>query len=137
MKLITFEPQIYTYDIDSGQHVSNISYIKWMEIGRIKLLEKVGMPVHEVEKLGFAPVLTRTEIAYKKPLYLGDKVRVQLYLTKLRRISGEIQFNFFNGLDELVAEGKQGALFFSLSTKRAYKLSEEQRSRFTPYLIEE
>ena len=137
MQSVEIEPQIYTYDIDSGRHVSNITYIKWMEIGRIKLLEEAGMPVHELEKLGFAPVLTKTEISYKKPLYLGDKVRIELFFITLRKISGILQFNFFNEQGEIVAEGKQEALFFSFSTKRPYKLSEEQRLKFAKFLIEE
>jgi len=137
MEKIIIEPEIYTYDIDFGHHVSNITYIKWMEIGRIKLLETVGMPVHEIEKFGFFPLLTRTEISYKKPLYLGDKVRIELFLLKLKKISGSIQFKFIRGTDELVAEGEQNALFFSLTTKRPYKLTEEQRLLFAKYLLEE
>ena len=98
MKSLTFEQPIYTYDIDFNGHVSNISYIKWMEIGRNKLSEEVGMSIHEIQKLGFAPVLTKTEIFYKKPLYLGEKVRVELFFSTLRKISGTIKFNFFNEL---------------------------------------
>ena len=30
MAPISFEPEIYTYNIDSGQHVSNIAYIQCM-----------------------------------------------------------------------------------------------------------
>jgi len=137
MRIITIEPQIYTFDIDSGHHVSNIAYIKWMEIGRIKLLEEVGMPVHEIEKVGFFPVLTHTNISYKKSLYLGDKVRVELFLSKLRKTSGQIQFNFIKDTDEVVAEGTQDALFLSLTTKRVYKLSEDQRLKFANYLMED
>ena len=44
MAFLTIEPEIYTYDIDFNNHVSNISYIRWMEIGRLKLLEKTGRP---------------------------------------------------------------------------------------------
>jgi acyl-CoA thioesterase FadM len=40
MAFLTIEPEIYTYDIDFNNHVSNISCIGWMEIGRLKLLEK-------------------------------------------------------------------------------------------------
>ncbi len=137
MPKITIEPEIYTYDIDSGHHVSNISYIKWMEIGRLRLLAEVGMPVHEIEKFGFAPVLTRTVIAYKKPLYLGDKIRIELFLSKLGKISATIKFNFIKEPDEIVAEGEQDGLFFSLATKRAHKLTDEQRMLFAMYVIEE
>ncbi len=136
MEIIKIKPEIYTFDIDSGRHVSNISYIKWMEIGRIKLLEKVGMAVHEIEKAGFFPVLTHTDISYKKPLYLGDEIRVELFLSKLRKISGRIQFNFIKDTDELVAVGTQDAVFLSLDTKRVYKLSDVQLRKLSKHLIE-
>lgn len=132
--MISFEQEIYTFDIDSSRHVSNISYIKWMEIARNKLSTAIGMQPHETEKLGFAPVIKKTEIYYKKPLYLGDKVRVELFFSELKKISGTTKINFYNQHDELVAEGYQEALFFSLSTKRPHKLSEEQRAVFTQYL---
>jgi len=136
MAFLTIEPEIYTYDIDFNNHVSNISYIRWMEIGRLKLLEKIGMPVHEIEKQGFAPVLARTEISYKKPLLLGDKVRVEVGISKLKKISGTLAFNFFCG-DEIVAEGEQDALFISVETRKVYRLTEDQRSRFEAYLVNE
>ena len=135
MKKIIIEPDIYTFDIDSAHHVSNITYIKWMEIGRNKLLEAVDMSVHLIEKLGFAPVLIRTEIAYKKPLYLGDKIRIELFFSKLTTISGTIKFKFIRGKDELVAEGENDALFFSLNTKLPYRMSEDQRLLLAEYLF--
>lgn len=32
MKVIEYIEPIYTFEIDSNQHVSNIAYIQWMEI---------------------------------------------------------------------------------------------------------
>lgn len=136
MAFLTIEPEIYTYDIDFNNHVSNISYIRWMEVGRLKLLEKIGMPVHEIEKQGFAPVLARTEISYKKPLLLGDRVRVEVGVSKLRRISGTLVFRFICG-DEIVAEGEQDALFISVETRNVYRLTEDQRRRFEACLAKE
>lgn len=135
MKKIIFEQDIYTCDIDSSRHVSNISYIKWMEFGGNKLSVAVGIAAHEIDKLGFAPVLVRTEIDYKKPLYLGDSVRVELFLSELKKISGNMTFHFYNQHEELVAVGVQKGLFFSLENKKPYRLPEEQRQRFTQYLI--
>ncbi len=135
MKIFTIEPKIYTYDIDSSHHVNNITYIRWMEMARVELLEDIGMAVHEIEKFDFAPVLTHTEISYKKPLYLGDKIRVELFFSELKKISGTMKFHFIRGEDELVAEGRQDALFFSLSTKRPHKLTAEQRIKIAQYLV--
>ncbi|MEO6147781.1 MAG: acyl-CoA thioesterase [Sulfuriferula sp.] len=72
MKKIEYTKPIYTYEIDAGQHVSNIAYIQWMEVGRLRLLEEVGLPIHEIKTKGFVPALVRTEINYKKPLLIGD-----------------------------------------------------------------
>ena len=106
-------------------------------MGRNRLMEEVGMAVHKIEEEGFAPVLTRTEISYKKPLYMGDTVRIELFLAKFKKISGTIQFNFYNQDDDLVAEANQDALFFHLDTKRPYRLTDEQRQKFTGYLMQE
>lgn len=137
MKTISFEQEIYTFDIDSSHHVSNITYIKWMEIARNKLASMVGMNPHEIEKLGFAPVIKKTEISYKKALYLGDKVRVELFFSELKKISGTTQINFYNQDDELVARGFQEVLFISLATKRPHRLSEQHRDVCAQYLNED
>ena len=64
MKKVIFEESVYTYHIDFAGHVSNIVYIRWMEIGRSKLLEAAGLPVQELLKKGIVPVLVSTEITY-------------------------------------------------------------------------
>ena len=74
MPKITFELQVYPFDIDFIRHVNNSVYIQWMEIGRTKLLETIGMPIQEIVQQGFAPVLVETNIVYKTPLYLGEFV---------------------------------------------------------------
>ena len=133
MAPISFEPEIYTYNIDFGQHVSNIAYIQWMEIGRLKLLEATGLSVHEIQERGIAPILRHTEITYSKPLYLGDKVRVEMWISELKKISATMRFRFIRLPDEVVAKGKQEGLFFSLETKKPYKLPHEERLCFSEF----
>jgi acyl-CoA thioester hydrolase len=48
MRQIELIRPIYTFQIDYAQHVSNIVYIQWMEIARLKLLEEAGLPVHVI-----------------------------------------------------------------------------------------
>ena len=110
MAFLTIEPEIYTYDIDFNNHVSNISYIRWMEIGRLKLLEKNRKAMHEIQSQGFVPVLTRTEISYKKPLLLGDKVLVEIGISKLRNISGTLVFSLCVAMKLLQKENRMPCL---------------------------
>ena len=68
MQKISFDLDVYPYQTDFMGHVNNSVYIHWMEIGRTKLLEAVGMPLHVLLKQGFGPVLTHTSITYKGDL---------------------------------------------------------------------
>ncbi len=134
MKKIEYIKPIYTYEIDFGQHVSNIAYVQWMEVGRLKLLEEVGLPVHEVKLKGFVPALIRTEIRYKKPLFIGDEVRVVLWISELKNASATMRFEFYNQLNDIVAEGEQVGLFIKVDSQRPHKLSASDRARFEPYV---
>jgi acyl-CoA thioester hydrolase len=133
MQKIVFDLDIYTYQIDFMGHVNNAVYIHWMEIGRIKLLETVGLPIHEILKQGFAPVLVQTSITYKSPLYLGDHVQGKMWLSELRSASAVMQFRFYNR-HLLAAEGVQKGLFVDTQTKRPKRLVSEERALFEPYL---
>lgn len=134
MQKIAFDLAIYSYQIDFAGHVNNAVYMLWMEIGRTKLLEAVGMPVHEIFKQGFAPTLVHTSITYKLPLYLGDRVQVELWLSELRNASAIMQFRFYNSQQTLAAEGMQKGLFVDRQTMRPRRLLPEERALFVPYL---
>ena len=56
-KKVEFEVTVYTYQIDFAGHVSNIVYLRWMEMARSKLLEAAGLPVETLLARGIVPVL--------------------------------------------------------------------------------
>lgn len=134
MHKLLFDLEVYTYQIDFAGHVNNSVYIHWMEIGRLKLLEAIGMPIHEVLKQGIAPILVETNIVYKLPLYLGDRVQAQMWLSELRNASAIMQFRFYNGDQVLAAEGVQKGLFVDAKTMRPKRLTSAERASFSPYL---
>ncbi|MEO1297007.1 MAG: thioesterase family protein [Cyanobacteria bacterium J06636_16] len=135
MQKIVFDLEVYSYHIDFIGHVNNAVYVQWMEIGRTKFLEAVGMPTHEIFEQGIAPILIHTSISYKSPLYLGDRVQVELWLSELRNASATMQFRFHNNQQTLVAEGIQKGLFVDKETMRPKRLLPEERALFTPYLV--
>lgn len=134
MKKIFFELEVYSFHIDFMGHVNNIVYIQWLEIGRTKLLEAVGMPIQAISQQGFVPVLVQTNITYKSPLYLGDHVRVEMWISELKNASAITQFRFYKEQETLAAEGWQKGLFVDRDTMRPRRLSLEERSLFAPYL---
>jgi len=134
MQKICFDLEIYPYHIDFVGHVNNAVYIQWMEAGRTKLLEAAGMSIHQISQQGVAPILVHTSITYKSPLYLGDRPRVELWLSELRNASATVQFRFYKEEQTLTTEGLQKGLFINTSTMRPRRLSPEERALFTPYL---
>ena len=136
MKKVEFALEVYTFQIDFANHVSNIVYVQWMEIGRTKLLEAVGLPIDLLTSRGIAPILARTEIAYGEPIYLGDRVRAEVWVSELRRASAQIAYRFYKNDGVLAATGSQKGLFIHLDSKRPYRMSKEMRARLLPYLAE-
>jgi len=134
---IKYTLPIYPFHIDAMGHVNNIVYVQWMEIGRVKLLDAIEMPIDGVIKEGFAPVLIETNIRYKVPLYLGDRVTASIWLSQLRSASAVMSFEFCNQNGEIAAVGTQRGLFIDLTSKKPKRLTEEIRDRFATYLITE
>jgi acyl-CoA thioester hydrolase len=133
---LTFEEKIYTYHIDFVGHVNNIIYIQWLENGRVKLLEAMGIPVTNLAVAdGIVPVLTETTISYKKPLFLNNTVTVEIWISKLNNASAIMNFQFLNEKKEVCAVAQQKGLFINRKTMRPVRLTEEYRSAFEKFLI--
>jgi acyl-CoA thioester hydrolase len=134
MKKLNLDLSIYTFDIDFAGHVGNNVYLQWVEMGRCKFLESVGFPIHMVIDSGIAPVIANTNITYKKPLYLGDQVSLQFWLSKLEKVIHVIEFRFYNGDGVMAATGHQKGVFVNAKTLRPAAMSDDMRALFLPYL---
>ena len=134
MKKMIYKTKVYTFQIDFMRHVSNIVYVQWMEVGRSMLLDEIGMPISQIAKQGFGPVLVETIINYKKPLELGDEVSMEVWLSELAAATAWMEFRFYNQFGVLCASGRQRGLFIDLSSGRTRRISAEQRVLFEPYL---
>lgn len=64
--------QIRFNDIDRVNHVNNAMYHTYIELGRVQYFNQVLDRTVDWNSKGF--VLARTEIDYKKPIHLRDKV---------------------------------------------------------------
>ncbi len=127
--------EIYTFDIDFAGHVSNISYIRWLEIGRLRLLTEIGLPTEVLMRDGIVPVVYRTEINYVSPLKLGESVHLSLHLGELRAATATLEF-IITSDERLAANAKQHGVFLNAETGKPRRISPEIRARFAPYLAE-
>ncbi len=131
---LTFIEPVHTFQVDFAGVVSNIVYVQWMEIGRTKLLEAVGLPVATMLEQGLVPVLVHTEIDYRRPYRLGEAAHVELWISELRNTSAQIDFRFTGPDGILRATGRQVGLFVSYPDLHPHRLTAEQRARFEAYV---
>jgi acyl-CoA thioester hydrolase len=124
---------VYTFDIDFAGHVSNIVYIRWLEIGRMMLLESAGWPVTKVMARGVVPILASTEIRYRAPIYLGDVVRMEFGIAELGRASAKIDFEI-TANTKLAATASQTGLFVDAATGRPHRLTPDERDDFAGFV---
>jgi YbgC/YbaW family acyl-CoA thioester hydrolase len=73
------------FDTDCGGVVSNISYLRFIEIARTLLVEELGLVLTEMAENHRYPVVVRTEIDYRRAAKLGDRLVVEGWLDRLER----------------------------------------------------
>ena len=73
---ISTDVRVMYFDTDAGGVVHNIVYLRFIETARTLLAIQMGMSFQEIERTGIHPVVTRTEIDYKRPARLGEEIRV-------------------------------------------------------------
>jgi len=77
--------QVMFFDTDCGGVVSNIAYLRFIEIARTHLTEKLGLILTEMAEKQTYPVVVRAEIDYRRPAKLGDRLVIEGWLDQVER----------------------------------------------------
>lgn len=131
---LTYQVPVHTFQVDFAGVVNNTVYVQWMEIGRTKLLEAIGLPIDAAFEGGIVPVLVHTSIDYKRPFRLAETVHAELWLSELRNTSARMEHRFYGPDGDLRASGHQVGLFVDVQTMKPHRLSPTDRARFEPFL---
>ena len=73
------------FDTDCGGVVSNIAYLRFIEIARTLLAEKLGLALAEMAETQRYPVVVRTEITYCRGARLSDRLVIEGWLDHVER----------------------------------------------------
>jgi YbgC/YbaW family acyl-CoA thioester hydrolase len=102
------ELQVMFFDTDCGGVVHNIAYLRFIEIARTLLAEKLGLTLVDMAQNKKYPVVVRTEIDYRRGAKLGDRLVVEGWLDRLERVRFWCAFRIVRPADEtLIAECRQ------------------------------
>jgi YbgC/YbaW family acyl-CoA thioester hydrolase len=120
---IRTEVQVMFFDTDCGGVVSNIAYLRFIEMARTLLAEKLGLPLAEMGKTQKYPVVVRTEIDYRRAAKLGDRLAIDGWLDDLQRARFWCAFRIIRAADEaLIADCRQKVALIEMPAEKLLPL---------------
>jgi YbgC/YbaW family acyl-CoA thioester hydrolase len=96
---ISTDLQVMFFDTDCAGVVHNIAYLRFIEVARTLLAEQLGMGLVGMADRGVYPVVVRTEIDYKRPAKLGDRLVVNGRLESIDRLRFWVVFDVMRPSD--------------------------------------
>jgi YbgC/YbaW family acyl-CoA thioester hydrolase len=123
---IRTEVQVMFFDTDCGGVVSNIAYLRFIEIARTLLAEELGLRLVQMNEDKKYPVVVNTEIDYRRAAKLGDRLVVEGWLDQLERVRFWCAFRIIRPDDNaLIAECRQMLALIEMPATRLLRLPEE------------
>lgn len=114
------------FDTDSGGVVHNIAYLRFVEVARTLLAEKLGMPLATMMETQRFPVVVRTEIDYRRGARLGDRLVVEGWLDQLERVRFWCGFQILRPQDEaVIADCRQMLAIVEMPHGKVLRLPDE------------
>ena len=128
---IQTEVQVMFFDTDCAAVVHNIAYLRFIEIARTLLAEQLGMGLVGMAETGLYPVVVRTEIDYRKPARLGDKLTVHGRLEVVGRTRFWVAFQIIRPADgTLIVESRQRLAVMQMPPGKPRRLPGDWATRF-------
>src|SRR5205809_1107053 len=122
---IRTEVQVMFFDTDCGGVVSNIAYLRFIELARTLLAEELGLALTEIAETQRYPVFVRTEIDYRRPAKLGDRLVIEGWLDQMERVRFWCGFRITRPKDNmLIAQCRQTLALLEMPSAKLLRLPE-------------
>ena len=117
--------QVMFFDTDCGGVVSNIAYLRFIEIARTLLAEELGLALTEMAENQRYPVVVRTEIDYRRAAKLGDQLVIEGRLDRVERVRFWCAFQITRPKDNaLIAQCRQMLALIEMPEGKVLRLPE-------------
>jgi YbgC/YbaW family acyl-CoA thioester hydrolase len=126
------------FDTDCGGVVSNIAYLRFVEIARTHLAEELGLALVEMAQKQRYPVVVHTEIDYRRAARLGDRLVVEGWLDRVERARFWCAFRITRPQDNtLIAGCRQMLALVEMPTGKLLRLPEHWKTYDTAASVED
>ena len=117
------------FDTDCGGVVSNIAYLRFIEIARTHLAEELGLGLAEMAEKQTYPVVVRAEIDYRRAAKLGDRLIIEGWLDQVDRVRFWCGFQITRPKDNmLIAKCRQMLALIEMPSGKLLRLPEHWRA---------
>jgi YbgC/YbaW family acyl-CoA thioester hydrolase len=139
---IRTDVQVMFFDTDCGGVVSNIAYLRFIEIARTHLAEEIGLGLAEIAEKQTYPVVVRAEIDYRRAAKLGDRLLIEGWLDRVERARFWCGFRITRPKDNsLIAQCRQMLALIEMPSGKLLRLPDHwekyRKADFMDYPKEE
>jgi YbgC/YbaW family acyl-CoA thioester hydrolase len=117
------EIRVMFFDTDACKLVHNLAYLRFIETNRSLLAEKMGWDLGAMVDGGECPVVIRTEIDYRRPARLWDRLVIKGWLEKYERSRFWCTFEIRRaGEEEVLVRARQMLAVVTLPEMKVVRL---------------
>lgn len=119
-------------DLDMYKHVNNISFMRYMQSGRVNFWEASG--IYEMyENSNMGTMLVSTHCDFKKSLYYPGKAIVKTKLDFIKNSSFGLKHLILDEANEICAEGKDVVVCYDFDKDKTFKIPEDLREKLSEF----
>jgi YbgC/YbaW family acyl-CoA thioester hydrolase len=118
--------EVMFFDTDCGGVVHNLAYLRMIETCRTRLAALLGMDLRTMSETQVYPVVTRTEVDYKRPARLGDWLVIHGRLDQISRARFWCAFEMIRQSDgDLLVTARQSLALVQMPEGKPMRLPAE------------
>ncbi len=112
-------------------HVNNVSYLVWMQEAAMAHSAANGWDLEEYQQLGVGWVAREHRIKYLAPVFVGDGLHLETWVSGLKRVSSSRDYRFIKTRSgEVIAVAQTQWAFIDLQSHGPTRIPENVQSAF-------
>lgn len=123
---ITLALRIDWSEMDLFGHVNNVSFMKYVQSGRVHFWENIGLTtLYETTKRG--PMLAATSCNFIKPLHYPGQISIETRVEFIKTTSFGLHHQILNEENQVAAEAHDVLVMFDFNTNQKIEIPPELR----------
>ncbi len=129
---LSLELRIDWSDLDMYKHVNNVSFMRYLQSGRVNFWEATGI-YKTYENTNKGTMLVSTHCDFKSPLFYPGKAIVKTRLDFIKNSSFGLEHHILNKKGVLCAVGKDVVVCFDFSENKTFRIPDDLREKLEQF----